>query len=157
MSNDDLQMISKRNRSPGPRLPFLLGLFRRQSKNEDAVQFKEQRRIVVFGAAKVGKSTIIKQFLFNQFTKRHIKTVEDLYVADYNLSSGASLTLEILDTSGTYQFPAMRALSISNGNAFLLVFSVHSEDSWREIDDLRQQVCFIIIYILHMIFSFEFP
>lgn len=134
MSSDDL------NRSPH-RLPLILTFFRRQSKTEDSTQFKEKRRIIVFGAARVGKSTIIKQFLFNQFTKRHIKTVEDFYVSDYNLSTGASLTLEILDTSGTFQFPAMRALSISHGNAFLLVFSVHDEESWKEIEELRQQVC----------------
>lgn len=140
LSSDDLQTIPSRNRSP-PRSPFL-SLLRRQSKNEhpSQIKFKEQRRIVVLGAAKVGKSAIIQQFLYDQFTKKYNKTVEDLYVAEYNLSSGASLTLEILDTTGSYQFPAMRALSISNGNAFLLVYSVDDEESWKQLKELRHQV-----------------
>lgn len=142
LSSDDLQTIPSRNRSP-PRSPFLAALLRRQSKNEhpSQIKFKEQRRIVVLGAAKVGKSAIIQQFLYDQFTKKYNKTVEDLYVAEYNLSSGASLTLEILDTTGSYQFPAMRALSISNGNAFLLVYSVDDEESWKQLKELRHQVC----------------
>lgn len=143
VASDDLQTIT-RHRSP-PRSPFLSALWRRQSKTNTGSQgkFKEERRIIVFGAAKVGKSTIVKQFLFDQFTKKYIKTVEDLYVADYNLSSGESLRLEILDTTGSYQFPAMRSLSISNGHAFLLVYSVDNEDSWKEIENLRRQVSFV--------------
>lgn len=141
ISSDDLQTIMSRSRTP-PRSPFLASLLRRQSKNDHPqIKFKEQRRIVVLGAAKVGKSSIIQQFLYDQFSKRYNRTIEDLYMAEYNLSSGASLTLEILDTTGSYQFPAMRALSISNGNAFLLVYSVDDEDSWKELKELRQQVC----------------
>lgn len=141
MCSDDLQMIRSRNRSP-PHSPFLATLLRRQSRNEhpSQIKFKEQRRIVVLGSAKVGKSAIIQQFLYDEFPIKHRRTVEDLHVAEYNLSNGASLTLEILDTTGSYQFPAMRALSLSNGSAFLLVYSVDSEESWKEISELRHQV-----------------
>lgn len=66
---------------------------------------------------------------------------EDLYVADYNLSTGASLMLEILDTNGENEFPAMRRLSLSNSDAFLLVYSVNDYESWDEVKALRQQVC----------------
>lgn len=149
---DDLQTIPCRNRSP-PRSPFLATLLRRQSKNDHSlkIKFKEQHRIVVLGAAKVGKSSIIQQFLYDQFSKRYNRTIEDLYVAEYNLSNGASLRLEILDTTGYYQFPAMRALSISNGNAFLLVYSLDDEASWKHIEELRHQVCFEIILKICML------
>lgn len=143
MASDDLQTL-QRNRSP-PRSPFLATLLRRQSNKTDAhhpdTNFKEQRRIVVMGAAKVGKSCIVHKFLYDRFTPKYSRTIEDLHVADYNLSTGASLTLEILDTTGSYQFPAMRALSISNANAFILVYSVGDLESWRQIHDLRYEVC----------------
>lgn len=58
---------------------------------------------------------------------------------EYELD-GASLTLDILDTSGAYQFPAMRALSISTADAFILVFAVDDADTWEEVKNLRQQV-----------------
>lgn len=142
MSRDDLQIISHKINTP-PRSPFLAALLRRQSRNEhlSEVKFKEQRRIVVLGAANVGKSALIQQFLYDRFLPRYRKTVEDLYMAEYNFSSGASLTLEILDTAGAFEFPAMRALSISNGNAFLLVYSVDNEESFEEVKRLRKEVC----------------
>lgn len=142
MASDDLQILQNRNRSP-PRSPFLASLLRRQSKTDPKypdINFKEQRRIVVMGAAKVGKSCIVHKFLYDQFTPKYSRTIEDLHVADYNLSTGASLTLEILDTTGSYQFPAMRALSISNANAFVLVYSVGDLESWRKVHDLRYEV-----------------
>lgn len=40
------------------------------------------------------------------------------------------------------------ALSISNGGAFLLVYSVNNEQSWNDIKDLRQQVC-VLLDIIH--------
>lgn len=110
MVKDDLQALPMRRGSP-PRSPFLASLLRRHSKNDQPkIKFKE--RVVIFGAAKVGKSAIIQQFLYDRFPERYNKTIEDLYIAEYNLSSGASLTLEILDTAGSYQFPAMRELPI---------------------------------------------
>lgn len=142
MASDDLQTLQTRNRSP-PKSPFLDTLLRRQSKTDrdyPDMNFKEQRRIVVMGAAKVGKSCIVHKFLYDQFRTKYSRTIEDLHVADYNTSNGASLTLEILDTTGSYQFPAMRALSISNANAFILVYSVDDMESWRQVHELRYEV-----------------
>lgn len=153
-TNDNLVALPSRIRSPSqpqPRSPFMTALLRRQSKNDHTrCNFKEHRRIVVLGSAKVGKSAIIRQFLYDQFCERYTRTIEDLYIAEYNLPNGASLTLEILDTTGSYQFPAMRALSISNGGVFILTYSVDDEDSWNEINELRRQVnilCSIFVFL----------
>ncbi|CAH0392739.1 unnamed protein product [Bemisia tabaci] len=62
------------------------------------------------------------------------------HMCEYELPDGASLTLDILDTSGAYQFPAMRDLSISTADAFILVYSVDSKESWDQVRDLRQLV-----------------
>ncbi|GBL97628.1 hypothetical protein AVEN_49136-1 [Araneus ventricosus] len=53
------------------------------------------------------------------------------------------LKVSFLDTAGDLQFPAMRRLSIANGQAFLLVYSVDSEESFRIIkqcfEEIREQ------------------
>lgn len=97
----------------------------------------------MMGSAKVGKSSIISQFLYDKYLTRYRETVEELHRGEYELPDGASLTLDILDTSGAFQFPAMRALSISTSGAFILVYAVDDARTWEEVESLRKQV---IIY-----------
>lgn len=42
-------------------------------------------------------------------------------------------TLQITDTTGSHQFPAMQRLNISKGHAFILVYSVTSSQSLAEL------------------------
>lgn len=102
---------------------------------------KEQHRIVMMGSAKVGKSSIISQFLYDKYLTRYRETIEELHRGEYETPDGASLTLDILDTSGAYEFPAMRDLSISTGGAFVLVYAVDNYETWNEVSRLREQVC----------------
>lgn len=101
---------------------------------------KEKHRVVVMGAAFVGKTQIVSQFLYDKFTSRYRQTIEELHRGEYELPDDSSLTLDILDTSGAFSFPAMRDLSISTSNAFILVFSIDSEESWSEVARLREKV-----------------
>jgi len=45
----------------------------------------ERIRLVILGGAGVGKSCIVKRFLFNTFTDKYRSTVEDLYNREYDL------------------------------------------------------------------------
>ena len=105
-----------------------------------SVLFKKDRyRIVVMGAAKVGKSAIISRFMFENFVSEYKATVEEFYQGEFVIN-GLNVTLDILDTAGAYDFPAMRKLSISTGDAFVLVYSVEDEDSFNEVNRLREQI-----------------
>ncbi len=67
----------------------------------------DRLRLVVFGDSFVGKSAIVKRFLFGNFVTNHKPTVEDLYSRDYEVGD-TTLKVDILDTAGDAQFPAMR-------------------------------------------------
>jgi GTPase SAR1 family protein len=92
------------------------------------------------GSAFVGKTQIVSQFLYDKFSNRYRQTIEELHRGEYDMPDDSSLTLDILDTSGAFAFPAMRDLSISTSNAFILVFSIDNEESWNEVSRLREKV-----------------
>ncbi|XP_060071396.1 ras-related protein Rap-1-like [Ylistrum balloti] len=106
-------------------------------KSEDV----EERhfRLSVMGASCVGKSAIISQFLYDTFSSDYHETVEDLHrkVVDLN---GRKVILDILDTAGTHEFPAMRKLAIATSDAFVLVYSVDNDASFDEVKLLREQI-----------------
>ncbi|RWS27554.1 GTP-binding protein Rhes-like protein [Leptotrombidium deliense] len=97
-------------------------------------------KIIIMGAAGVGKTAIVQQFLYEIFPVEHIPTVEELHRAEFELKGTGKLVLDILDTSGTYQFPAMRQLAINNGDAFILVYSIDNADSFEEVRRLKDAI-----------------
>lgn len=53
---------------------------------------------------------------------------------------GQQCMLEILDTAGTEQFTAMRDLYMKNGQGFVLVFSITSQVTLADLDEIREQI-----------------
>ncbi|KAJ6653907.1 hypothetical protein lerEdw1_007665 [Lerista edwardsae] len=100
-------------------------------------------RLVFLGAARVGKTALIRRFLQDAFEARHRRTVEELHVLELELGPpgpALRLRLEILDTSGSYSFPAMRRLGIRHGDAFALVYSPHEPGSFEEARRLHDEI-----------------
>ncbi|CAF0841723.1 unnamed protein product [Brachionus calyciflorus] len=102
--------------------------------------FRVPWKIVLLGDAGVGKTSIIKQYLNGNFNAYYNPTVEDSYLHNATLPDGQNQCIEILDTSGFYQFPAMRELNIRLGTAFILVFDLSKKESYQSIIELRQTI-----------------
>lgn len=100
---------------------------------------KDQYKLVVLGGARVGKTAIVHQFLYDEFPVDYFATVEEFHTGEYELN-GASLTLDIVDTSGSYPFPAMRRLAISTADAFVLVYAIDDSDSFEEARCIHDQI-----------------
>lgn len=99
-------------------------------------------RITVMGAARVGKSSLIHQFLYGRVPGQYSATVEELHRRDFGAATGGRnrLALELLDTSGSYQFPAMRQLAMTTAQAFILVFAIDDAESFEEVRRLRSDI-----------------
>ncbi|XP_056381465.1 GTP-binding protein Di-Ras2 [Hyla sarda] len=97
-------------------------------------------RVVVFGAGGVGKSSLVLRFVKGTFRESYIPTIEDTYRQVISCDKSIC-TLQITDTTGSHQFPAMQRLSISKGHAFILVYSVTSRQSLEELKPIYEQVC----------------
>ncbi|KAL3315951.1 GTP-binding protein Di-Ras1 [Cichlidogyrus casuarinus] len=90
-------------------------------------------RVTVFGAGGVGKSSLVQRFVTGEFRGSYIPTIEDTYRQEVVNCNKQVCTLEITDTTGCHQFPAMQRLSINRGHAFILVFSVTNKTSLEEL------------------------
>lgn len=93
-------------------------------------------RIAVFGCGRVGKTSIIKRFLFDRFEEKYFETIEDIYRKVVNCNN-QTIDLTIVDTAGNYQFPAMRELAIKQSNGFILVYAIDNVPSFQEATRLR--------------------
>ncbi|XP_076334293.1 GTP-binding protein Di-Ras2-like [Tachypleus tridentatus] len=89
-------------------------------------------RVVVFGAGGVGKSSLVLRFIRGTFRESYIPTIEDTYRQVISCNKNIC-TLQITDTTGSHQFPAMQRLNISKGHAFIMVYSVTSRQSLEEL------------------------
>ncbi|XP_064624268.1 GTP-binding protein Di-Ras2-like isoform X2 [Lineus longissimus] len=96
-------------------------------------------RVVVFGAGGVGKSSLVLRFVRGTFRESYIPTIEDTYRQVISCNKQVC-TLQITDTTGSHQFPAMQRLSISKGHAFILVFSITSRQSLEELKPIYNEV-----------------
>lgn len=108
------------------------------SNNVNATN-KVKHKIVVMGAPRTGKSSIIQQFLYNTFSPKYKRTIEEMHHGDFEVN-GVHLTLEILDTSGENEFPAMRNLCISNADAFILVYDICDSSTFEDVRVIRDQI-----------------
>lgn len=104
-----------------------------------AHNIKDQYKLVVLGAARVGKTAIVHQFLYDEFPVDYFATVEEFHTGEYELN-GASLTLDIVDTSGSYPFPAMRRLAINTADAIVLVYAIDDAESFEEVRRIHDQI-----------------
>ncbi|CAF1457832.1 unnamed protein product [Adineta steineri] len=96
-------------------------------------------RIVVLGSAGVGKTNCVLRFVNGQFRENYIPTVEDTYRQVVSCNKQIT-TLQITDTTGTHQFPAMQRLSIQKGHAFMLLYSITSKQTLEELKPIYDQI-----------------
>jgi len=99
----------------------------------------QEYKIVMLGSGGVGKSALTVQFVSGIFVENYDPTVEDSYRKQISLENDPYM-LEILDTAGTEQFTSMREIYMKNGEGFILVYSVISQTTFKDLDDIHAQV-----------------
>lgn len=95
--------------------------------------------IVFFGAAGVGKTSIIRRYYLNHFTNLYEPTVEDCYSRVLNIN-GNVIVLNTTDSSGSFQFPAMREVAIERAKAFVMVYALDDKYSFVELKRLLDEI-----------------
>ena len=90
------------------------------------------KRLAVMGAARTGKTSLISRFLGQPFEERYNPTVEDYHIGKFYV--GETLChIDITDTSGSFEFPAMERLTMEKSDAFIFVYSLDDELSFEHV------------------------
>lgn len=91
------------------------------------------------GSGGVGKSSLILQWVKQQFTEDYIPTIEEIVPKTVQIDK-KTYTVEFTDTAGQEEFAQMRWKYIADNEGFLFVFSVIEKDSLEQISDLYNDV-----------------
>ena len=95
--------------------------------------------IVLLGSGGVGKTCLLHRFLFDKYNFCHLPTIEDDYQHSVKLRK-RTINFTILDTAGSYQFPAMRKYAIQHGQGFIIVFAFDDVASLKEAKRMYDEV-----------------
>ncbi|VDK28947.1 unnamed protein product [Dibothriocephalus latus] len=100
-------------------------------------------RVAVFGSSGVGKSSLVMRHILEvniDLVTKSLFLVTFIQVISCNRQV---CTLQITDTTGSHQFPAMQRLSMSKGHAFVLVYSVSNKTSLDDLAAIYQELATI--------------
>uniref|UniRef100_A0A4X2KMT0 RAS like family 10 member A n=1 Tax=Vombatus ursinus TaxID=29139 RepID=A0A4X2KMT0_VOMUR len=99
-------------------------------------------RVAVLGAPGVGKTAIIRQFLYGDFPERHRPTAARRLYRPAVLLNGAVYDLSISDggPGPAPELPDLKDWSLQDMDAFVLVYDICSPDSFDYVKVLRQQI-----------------
>jgi GTPase KRas protein len=96
-------------------------------------------KVALVGDSGVGKSAMTSRFIYNKFYQDYTCTIEDFYKTRINIEDDI-YDLDIVDTAGMDEFRAVRDTSIRGRDGFLMVYDVHSYESFLKIDSLLQVI-----------------
>ncbi|CAC5424127.1 unnamed protein product [Mytilus coruscus] len=103
-------------------------------------------QMACLGTGGVGKTSIIKQYLYGKHSQDYSMTVEDTFIQNYNIN-GNNKRIDFIDTAGHFFFPAMQKIYIARAVGFILVYSVSDARSfeivkiiWEQIKSARQDI-----------------
>ncbi|XP_016841983.1 ras-related protein Rap-2c isoform X2 [Nasonia vitripennis] len=130
-----LQPTSMRNgQEDGPHRPH------RGSRHGESANGGKPIKVIVLGLARVGKTALIYQFLYSKIPDKYKATVDDSHYATFNAAKEKKIVFEILDTSGSLEFPAMLDLSIKQYDVFVLVYDASDPGTFKKVKELRDQI-----------------
>jgi len=108
------------------------------SKLRPFLKRKTSYTVMILGASMVGKTSIVRQFLYDKFSSSYTPTLEEMYEGEFDIND-CPLTYRIQDVFANYQsnFRGMFEVSLEKADAFVLVYSLTDKESWNKISELR--------------------
>jgi len=100
-------------------------------------------KITVLGSGGVGKSALTIRLITGTYEANYDPTIEDSYRKQVQIDGKPAL-LDILDTAGQEEYAALQDQWIREGDGFLIVYAINSEDSFDEAEMIRAKIIRIL-------------
>lgn len=103
-----------------------------------AAQARE-RKIVVMGYRSVGKSSLVIQYVENQFVDNYEPTIENTFQKRIKVG-GQDYNLQVVDTAGQDEHMIMHDSYIMNVHGYIIVYSVNSDKSFKVAQNVHEKL-----------------
>ena len=118
------------------------------SSHMTIVSDNQKMKLAILGAPGVGKTSIIKQFMNNEFTEDYEPTEKKETFLPSVIINDHLYDLKIIDcpfipyfpVNSLYEWTDFRGFGLRNASAYILVYDITSEDSFQYIKSLRDQI-----------------
>ena len=96
-------------------------------------------RITVLGDKATGKTSLLNRYLSSTFTHRYRPTIGEhaTHIVEHN---GSICVCLFIDTCGGNDFPAMRRIEISKGNAFFVVYAINDRKTFETTKSILAEI-----------------
>ena len=93
-------------------------------------------KVIILGESRVGKSSIIKRFIYNKFEDNAMSTIGiDFSFKEIILENNVTIKLKIMDTSGQEKFRAISKSYYKNADGVIFVFELNNMQSFNELEE----------------------
>ena len=103
-----------------------------KKEEDESIMFK----IITLGNSGVGKTSIIKRYVFNQFDQSAISSIGVIFSFKDVLIGGdenKKVKLKLIDTAGEEKYRSLSKTYYKNAEVVLFVFALNNEESFAEI------------------------
>ncbi|CAG5115566.1 unnamed protein product [Candidula unifasciata] len=99
----------------------------------------KDRKIAFMGFRSVGKSSLIIQYVENQFVDSYDPTIENTF-AKHTKVGGQEYNLLVVDTAGQDEYSVIPQSYFININGYVLVYSVNSQKSFDVVKHVYNKI-----------------
>uniref|UniRef100_A0A0N5AED7 GTP-binding protein n=1 Tax=Syphacia muris TaxID=451379 RepID=A0A0N5AED7_9BILA len=114
--------------------------YRDRAQSNPSESKTKEFTLAVLGASRVGKSALVGQFLWDGFVQDYRPTIEEFNWIEYNNEHEKEFMLQVIDSSGSHDFLAMRQLYAKTADAFVVVYAVDDAISLDEAKGIVREI-----------------
>ena len=97
---------------------------------------KESFKIITMGNSGVGKTSLLKRFIFNSFSDNLLSTLGLEFTSkEITLKNGKKIILKLFDTAGQEKYRSLSKSYFKNVDGVLFVYAVNDLKSFENIKD----------------------